>query len=93
MNDTAEKKRFPTAIEEILAALRDPLGAAMIETLSDLEVPASELGNIRFDDFTWKDDGGEGESEVDPDGETRRYTMRLGFSLSISASRKRRAQT
>ena len=88
----SEKKSFPTAIEEILAALRDPLGVAVIETLSDLEVPASELGNIRFDDFTWKDDGGGSDGEVDPDGETRRYTMRLEFSLSISASRKARVR-
>ena len=88
----AEKKSFPTAIEEILAALRDPLGVAVIETLGDLEAPASELGAVRFDDFTWKDDGGGSDGEVDHDGETRRYTMRLGFSLSISASRKARVR-
>lgn len=88
----AEKKSFPTAIEEILAALRGPLGVAVIETLSDLEIPASELGDIRFDEFTWKDDGGGGNGEVNPDGEPRRYTVRLGFSLSISASRKARVR-
>ena len=88
----AEKKSFPTAIEEILAALRDPLGVAVIETLGDLEVAASELGAVRFDDFTWEDGGAGLEGRAETDGETRRYTVRLGFSLSISASRKVRVR-
>ncbi|HKV38996.1 MAG TPA: hypothetical protein VJX67_07275, partial [Blastocatellia bacterium] len=82
---------FPTAIEEILAALRDPLGVAVIETLGDLEVPASELGNVRFDRFKWEDGGGGGKSDQ-LDGERERYTMQLDFSVSISASRKHRVR-